>query len=151
MHGLPGALGVTSTFPFVGRSAELDRLRTLLPRADGERSRVVVLGGEAGSGKSRLVRELAAGAAADGVRVLYGACDSVLRTPYGPLSYSLKVEDTQVVLHIEEMKQLPAGGIAVSWPGEEPPRKHAIQSGFARWVGTDLRVSKLPFTVAFPK
>ena len=34
MHGLPGALGVTSTFPFVGRSAELDRLRTLLPRAD---------------------------------------------------------------------------------------------------------------------
>ena len=66
MHGLPGALGVTSAFPFVGRSAELERLRTLLPRADGERSRVVVLGGEAGSGKSRLVREFAAGAAADG-------------------------------------------------------------------------------------
>ena len=81
MHGLPGALGVTSTFPFVGRSAELDRLRTLLPRADGERGRVVVLGGEAGSGKSRLVREFAAGAAADGVLVLYGACDAVLRTP----------------------------------------------------------------------
>ena len=60
MHGLPGALGVASTFPFVGRTAELERLRTLLPRAEGESGRVVLLGGEAGSGKSRLVREFAA-------------------------------------------------------------------------------------------
>jgi hypothetical protein len=74
-----------------------------------------------------------------------------LRTPYGPLTYSLKVEDTQVVLHIEEMQQMPVGGIAVSWPGEEPPKKQSFQQGFARWVGTDLRVGKLPFTVTFPK
>ena len=74
-----------------------------------------------------------------------------LRTPYGPLTYSLQVEQTQTVLHIEAMKQLPVGGIAVSWPGEQPPRKHVIQRGFARWLGIDLRVSKLPFTVVFPK
>ena len=67
MHELPGALGVASTFPFVGRAHELERLRALLPRADGEGRRVVLLGGEAGSGKSRLVREFAAEAAREGV------------------------------------------------------------------------------------
>ena len=81
MNELPGALGVTSTFPFVGRSAELERLRTLLPRADGEERRIVLLGGEAGSGKSRLAREFAAEAADAGVLVLYGAADAVVRTP----------------------------------------------------------------------
>jgi hypothetical protein len=74
-----------------------------------------------------------------------------LRTPFGPLTYSLEVNDKQTVLHIEEMKQMPIGGIAVSWPGKEAPRKHTIQRGFARWLGTDLRVSKLPFTIVFPK
>ena len=74
-----------------------------------------------------------------------------LRTPYGPLTYSLKVSDSEAVLHIEEMKQMPVGGIAVSWPGEEPPKKHVVQQGFARWYGTDLRVSKLPFTAVFQK
>jgi hypothetical protein len=74
-----------------------------------------------------------------------------LRTPYGPLTYSYKVEDGQAVLTIEAMKDVPKGGVAVSWPGKEPPRKHTIQRGSARWVGTDLRVSKLPFTIVFPK
>jgi DNA-binding CsgD family transcriptional regulator len=85
----PGALRLTSTFPFVGRSAELRKLRTLLPLAEGEGGRVVLLGGEPGSGKSRLVRELAAEAAADGVLVLTGACDAVVRTPYGPFVEAL--------------------------------------------------------------
>ena len=84
MHDLPGALCLTSTFPFVGRSAELETLRALMPRAEGEGRRVVLLGGEPGSGKSRLVREFAAEAARDGALVLYGACDAVVRTPYGP-------------------------------------------------------------------
>src|SRR5438093_2216886 len=89
MDDLPGSLRLTSTFPFVGRSAELTTLRALVPRAEGEGRRVVLLGGEPGSGKSRLVRELAAEAASDGVRVLYGACDAVVRTPYGPFVEAL--------------------------------------------------------------
>ena len=50
---------------------------------------MVLLGGEAGSGKSRLVRELADDAASDGVLVLAGACDAVVRTPYGPFVEAL--------------------------------------------------------------
>ncbi len=56
----------------------------LTPRADGEGLRFALIGGEAGSGKSRLVHEYAQGAAAGGALVLYGACDSVVRRPYGP-------------------------------------------------------------------
>jgi DNA-binding CsgD family transcriptional regulator/tetratricopeptide (TPR) repeat protein len=51
---------------------------------------VVLLGGEPGSGKSRLAREFARGAAQDGVLVLYGACDAVVRTAYGPFTQALE-------------------------------------------------------------
>src|SRR6476659_8231076 len=89
MPDLPGSLRLTSTFPFVGRAAELTTLRTLMPTAEGEGRRVVLLGGEPGSGKSRLVREFAGEAAAGGALVLYGACDAVVRTPYGPFAEAL--------------------------------------------------------------
>ena len=69
MADLPGALRLPSTFPFVGRSAELEALRALSPEAEGDGRRVVLVGGEAGSGKSRLVREFAAEAALAGARL----------------------------------------------------------------------------------
>jgi hypothetical protein len=74
-----------------------------------------------------------------------------LRTPFGPLSYSLKIEDDKTTLHVEALKQMPVGGVAVSWPGDAPPKKHSIQKGLARWLGTDLRISELPFTIVFPR
>src|SRR5437763_2637864 len=89
MSDLPGPLRLTSTFPFVGRSAELETLRTLMPTADGEGRRVVLLGGEPGSGKSRLTREFAAEAYRSGALVLYGACDSVVHAPYRPFAQAL--------------------------------------------------------------
>jgi DNA-binding CsgD family transcriptional regulator/tetratricopeptide (TPR) repeat protein len=89
MHDLPGPLRLTSTFPFIGRSAELERLRTLMPSAAGEGRRVVLIGGEPGSGKSRLVREFAGEAASEGALVLYGACNAEVRTPYGPFVEAL--------------------------------------------------------------
>ncbi len=48
------------------------------------------MGGEAGSGKSRLVREFAHEVAAEGLLVLYGACDAVVPTPYRPFAEALE-------------------------------------------------------------
>jgi DNA-binding CsgD family transcriptional regulator len=89
MSHLPGQLRLTPSFPFAGRSRELATLRALIPRAQGEGLRFALIGGEAGSGKSRLVREFAHEAAGDTL-VLYGACDSVVRRPYGPFAEALE-------------------------------------------------------------
>src|SRR4051794_619124 len=89
MHQHAGALRLPPTFPFVGRSTELGMLRALLPLATDGRGRVVLLGGEPGSGKSRLARELADAAAGEGVLVLAGTCDAVVPTPYGPVVEAL--------------------------------------------------------------
>jgi len=87
---LPGPLRLTPSFPFAGRARELSTLRVLLPRAEGEGRRIALIGGEAGSGKSRLVRELAHEAAAADALVLYGVCDAVVRTPYRPFAEALE-------------------------------------------------------------
>ena len=51
----------------------------------GGRGRLVLLGGEAGIGKTTLARDLADEATARGVRVLTGACYDLTNTPpYGP-------------------------------------------------------------------
>jgi DNA-binding CsgD family transcriptional regulator/tetratricopeptide (TPR) repeat protein len=87
---LPGPLSLPSAFPFVGRASELGTLRELVPWAAGDGRRVVLVGGEAGSGKSRLVREFAGETAARGALVLYGACDAVVRAPYGAFVEALE-------------------------------------------------------------
>ena len=90
MPQLPGPLRLTPSFPFVGRARELEALRALLPREEDDGTRVALLSGEAGAGKSRLVRELAHEAADDGVLVLYGACDAVVQAPYAPFLSALE-------------------------------------------------------------
>ena len=56
----------------IGREVELGRLRACLREASRGHGRLVLLTGEAGIGKSRLLQELAAGAARQGVRILAG-------------------------------------------------------------------------------
>jgi DNA-binding CsgD family transcriptional regulator/tetratricopeptide (TPR) repeat protein len=100
---LPGSLRPISTSPFVGRAGELEKLRTLMPRAEGERRRVALLAGEPGAGKSRLAREFAGQVAMEGALVLYGACDAAVRTPYGPF-----VEALERLVRVTEMTELRA-------------------------------------------
>src|ERR1700751_5272983 len=84
MGKLPGPLRLTPSFPFAGRSRERETLRTLIPRANGEGLRFALIGGEAGSGKSRLVCGFAGGGAEAGAVVFYGARASAVGRPYGP-------------------------------------------------------------------
>jgi DNA-binding CsgD family transcriptional regulator/tetratricopeptide (TPR) repeat protein len=60
--------------PLVGRDAELARLLAAVDRALEGRASAVLLAGDAGVGKTRLLDELAARAAERGLRVLTGHC-----------------------------------------------------------------------------
>ncbi len=72
--GVPGHVssrGVSQAF--VGRRAELEALSSTLGAAAGGRPATVLVGAEAGGGKSRLVAEFTA-QVPDGVLVLTGGC-----------------------------------------------------------------------------
>jgi len=62
------------TTPFVGRAGELAALTADLDAAVGGHGGVVLVAGEAGIGKTRLVEELAARAIVRGAVVLWGRC-----------------------------------------------------------------------------
>src|ERR1700722_2779433 len=74
----------------VGREAELGALRAALSAAADGAGRLVFLTGEAGIGKSRLVREVASDARAQDVGVATGrAVPGGASTPYRPLTEAL--------------------------------------------------------------
>ena len=87
---LPAPLRLSPTYAFAGRAHELATLRALLPRTAEEGRRAAFVAGEPGSGKSRLVRELARELADEGAAVLYGDCDGVVGSPYGPFASALE-------------------------------------------------------------
>jgi class 3 adenylate cyclase/tetratricopeptide (TPR) repeat protein len=75
-----------SAVPLIGRAPELARLREALARAAGGRGGLVHLVGDAGIGKSRLVRELRAGLPPETIQVV-GRCVSFERDrPYALLA-----------------------------------------------------------------
>src|SRR5437868_1548972 len=70
----------------IGRTAELTALHLLLERAKSGKGQVVLLSGEAGIGKSRLVAEAKNYATAQGFLPLQGQCFPTDRScPYAPL------------------------------------------------------------------
>jgi DNA-binding CsgD family transcriptional regulator/tetratricopeptide (TPR) repeat protein len=86
-------MSATLTSPtFVGRSVELARLTEALDRAAAGTPTAVVVGGEAGVGKSRLVGEVVAGARAAGATVLVGGCVELggEGVPFAPLVEALR-------------------------------------------------------------
>jgi DNA-binding CsgD family transcriptional regulator/Mrp family chromosome partitioning ATPase len=76
---------------FVGRAAELDRMRKLLGDAQAGQPVVMLVSGDAGVGKTRLISELAADAAERGFAVLSGRCAELADTvPYLPLADAVR-------------------------------------------------------------
>jgi predicted ATPase/DNA-binding NarL/FixJ family response regulator len=63
-----------ATSPFVGRAEEVRRLDAALDRAERGQPQVVLLAGDAGVGKTRLLLAFAERARRRGMRVLVGAC-----------------------------------------------------------------------------
>jgi DNA-binding CsgD family transcriptional regulator len=74
--------------PLVGREEEFARLAGVLDRARDGEARAVLVAGDAGVGKTRLLDEVAARAARDGVTVLTGHCVDLgdVGLPYLPFT-----------------------------------------------------------------
>jgi DNA-binding SARP family transcriptional activator len=100
---LPAELRARSSGPFVGRASQLGDLRRRFERAtqgrvEGQLStaadeapgRLVLLTGEAGIGKTRLVAELARDAHAGGALVLAGRAPEETLVPYQPFIEALR-------------------------------------------------------------
>ena len=73
-----------------GRSEELERLEDAWSRASRGGRRVVLVAGDAGIGKTRLIGELANLVVAQDGAVLYGRCDEDTVVPYQPFVEALQ-------------------------------------------------------------
>jgi hypothetical protein len=109
----PGEMGGRVASPtFVGRVEELQVLEAARKRAADAEPAIVLVGGEAGVGKTRLVAELTGGCATDETRVLAGGCvpvgDGAL--PYAPIVEVLRTLVAEV--GVDEVRRL----IGPSWP-----------------------------------
>jgi DNA-binding SARP family transcriptional activator len=93
---LPRPLRFAADAPFVGREAELGRLRKLWSEVSGGERAAAFLAGEAGIGKTRLVSELARALQEEGRLVLYGRCDEGLAVPYQPWVEALRPYATAI-------------------------------------------------------
>lgn len=87
---LPRQLSGPEATTFVGRRAELDRLRAVLARARAGSRELCFVAGDAGVGKTRLARELGAEAHADGWLVLYGHPQQENVVPFQPFVEALR-------------------------------------------------------------
>jgi len=103
MRGVVTAIVSTG---LVGRAAELDELRSAQAQARKGQPVTVLLGGEAGVGKTRLVTEFAAEAVEGGVRVVVGQCVELGGDglPYAPVAGALR--DLVVQLGAERVLDL---------------------------------------------
>lgn len=81
---LPGALRALTATPLIGRERELERLDAAIQKTAAGQPAVLLVVGEPGIGKSRLVAEAARSAADRGALVVYGRCDEQPLSSFQP-------------------------------------------------------------------
>lgn len=87
---LPAATAQMTGGAFVGRDAHVERLHEHWAQCQAGPSRLVLLVGEAGVGKSRLAAQFARAVHADGATVLYGRADEEALLPHQPFVEALR-------------------------------------------------------------
>src|SRR4051812_48085221 len=107
----------------VGRASELDRLLARVDRAAAGRTSAVLLAGDAGVGKTRLLDELTARAAARGVRVLTGHCVDLgdVGLPYLPFVDLLRAVTADPELAPTSARNPSLAGLLAGRPGSALP------------------------------
>lgn len=106
----------------IGRHGEFEQLRAALDRARAGDPATVLVGGDAGVGKTRLVAELTAAAAADGALVTGGACVALTggSLPFAPVAEALRtLEDRLGRDHVRTLLRGRCRALARLLPGLE--------------------------------
>jgi hypothetical protein len=104
---LAGMAGGYTSRAFIGRAEELRRLAATLDRAEQDQPQLVLLAGDAGMGKTRLLLEFADRAQQRGSRVLAGGCVELgdIGLAYLPVTDALRglvddPEETELVAEV---------------------------------------------------
>ena len=118
--------------PLVGRGAMLETLCGIVGESRSKEPRLVVVEGEAGIGKTRLVHELVSRLDPTDTRVLHGSCSSLARqeVPWGPVSDLLRDLRRQVGAGtfdaLAANRRAPLAGLL---PELDEPRPRAATTG----------------------
>ena len=129
---LPAPLRVPSRF--VGRAEQLASLARAVDQAVDGRTRLVLISGPAGIGKSALVARAATDA--NGMRVLYGRCDEDPLGPYQPFADALHelllrepslVQRDPVSPHVPELSRL-LPELGTGPQSSEPDRRRLFEA-----------------------
>lgn len=113
---VPKALTVDRRFPLVGRSSAMEQTMRRWQAAGTGRPSALLITGQAGMGKTRLIAQAAEQAHHDGAIVVAGICDSELPVPYQPFAMALhepRLLDEQLALAISTR----SGPLAALFPG----------------------------------
>ncbi len=113
----PAALSGAYT-AFVGRGPELARLRRCWHKAQGGARQLVLVTGEAGIGKSRLVAELARLANRDGAVVVSGRCAGATAAELGPFVEAMHALVATGLVDVESLGPDLAGLLPDRWSNQ---------------------------------
>src|SRR5262245_30721225 len=92
---------MTMAPPFVNRREELAWIERCLQEVVAGQPRVVLIPGDAGIGKTRLLQEVRAMAVQRGIPVCYGRCYEELALPYLPFIEALRAQLAQLPEDVE--------------------------------------------------
>ncbi|MEA3216973.1 MAG: hypothetical protein QOJ19_3129, partial [Acidimicrobiia bacterium] len=99
---LPRPLAVTDRHPFINRYAPWLALERAWAAVSAGERRVILLEGEAGSGKTRLVAEFARRAHLAGGLVVYGGSTEAVELPFQPFNEALRPAFEQLIASAPE-------------------------------------------------
>jgi predicted ATPase/DNA-binding CsgD family transcriptional regulator len=127
-------MGRVTSATFVGRQEELTRLHRALQSAAAGEPATVLIAGEAGVGKTRLVEEFA-DQVDDQAQFLFGRCLQLCGggLPYGPIVDALRgLAHSLDPAELDELLGPTSDDLTPLLPGATPPRPSELVSEFAR-------------------
>jgi predicted ATPase len=125
-----GNVGADPQHGLVGRSAELDQIRLAVRQVAGGTGQAILVTGEAGIGKTRVVAEGLDGARRLGVQAFRGAAEELeRRRPFGAIADCLDIGGSPPDRERAAITRLLAGDLGVidgGWFGETPQAEFRV-------------------------